>query len=301
MEESEKKILVLLDAHAILHRSFHALPSFTSPQGEPTGAVYGFTSMLLKIIRELKPDYIAACYDLPEPTFRRVAYKEYKAHRPRMDDELVGQIEKSRQILEAFNIPIYNFPGFEADDILGTITEKTGKEKNLKTIVASGDLDTLQLVKDDDVIVYVLSKGIKETVFYNEDAVKERYGFSPELLPDYKGLRGDPSDNIIGVKGIGEKTALELVRKFGSLEEIYKKAKEEEYDFLTSGFKDRVLQLLKENEEEALFSKALATIRKDAPIPFSLSETAWRKSYDIEKVKLVLEKFGFRSLILRLP
>ena len=301
MEKNEEKILVILDSHAILHRSFHALPSFTSPSGEPTGAVYGFTAVLLKTIRELKPDYLVACYDLPEPTFRHVAYKEYKIQRPKMDDELIGQIGKSREVLNAFKIPICEFPGFEADDILGTIAEKVKDEKNLKVIIASGDLDTLQLIKGEEVVVYMLSKGVNEAIFYDEKAVEERYGFSPKLLPDFKGLKGDPSDNIIGVPGIGEKTASELIHKFGSLERIYKKIKEDESEFLAKGIKGRTLQLLKENEEEAFFSKALAEIRKDAPISFVLADALWRETYDVQKVQIIFEKLGFKSLIPRLP
>jgi DNA polymerase-1 len=299
--EDKRKVLVLLDAHAILHRSFHALPHFTSPSGEPTGAVYGFTAVLLKIIRELKPDYLAACYDLPEQTFRHLVYKEYKIQRPKMADELVGQIEKSREVLNAFKIPIYEFSGFEADDVLGTIVEKTKDEKNLKVIIASGDLDILQLVKNDKAVVYFLSKGIKETVFYNEEAVKQRYGFNPELLPDFKGLKGDPSDNIVGIPGIGEKTASDLIRKFGSLENVYKRLEKDESELLAAGIKIRAVQLLKENKEKALFSRDLAKIRRDAPICFVLADTAWRKAYDSQKVIFLLEKFGFKSLIPRLP
>ncbi len=299
-KEIKEKILVLLDSHAILHRSFHALPPFVSPGGEPTGAVYGFTAVLLKIIRELRPDYLAACYDLPEQTFRHVAFKEYKVQRPKMADELVGQIEKSREILKSFEIPIYEFPGFEADDIIGTIVGKAKIEKELKIIIASGDLDIMQLVEDEKIVVYMLNKGIKEIVFYGENSVKERYGFGPSLVPDYKGLRGDPSDNIPGVPGIGEKTASELIKKFGSLEEIYKKI-EDEKEFLEKGIKIRVLELLKNNKEKAFFSKVLAEIRKDAPISFSLADALWRKKYNIENVKAAFEKMGFKSLLARLP
>ncbi len=299
--ENQKKILVLLDSHAILHRSFHALPSFVSPSGEPTGAVYGFTAMLLKIIRELEPDYLAACYDLPEPTFRKIVYKEYKISRPEMPDELVGQIEKSREIIRSFQIPIYEFPGFEADDILGTIVEKIKGEKNLKTIIASGDLDTLQLVKNDDVVVYVLSRGVQEAVFYDERAVKKRYGFLPELVPDFKGLKGDPSDNIKGVKGIGEKTAGDLIQKFGPLESIYAAIEKDEAEFLKRGIKIRALELLKGAKEMALLSRDLATIQRFAPINFSLADAAWKEAYDSEKIKIIFEKFGFKSLIPRLP
>jgi DNA polymerase-1 len=303
MDKSKDKIktLVLLDSHAILHRSFHALPPFTSPQGEPTGAVYGFTSVLLKIIRELRPDYLAACYDLPEPTFRHLAFKEYKITRPKMADELIGQIEKSRQILSAFRIPIYEFPGFEADDIIGSIVENLKLQTNLKIIIASGDLDLFQLVKDDDVVIFYLNKGVKETIFYDEDKVKERFGFRPELIPDFKGLKGDPSDNIIGVKGIGEKTANDLIKKFGSLENIFEKIKKDEKELLKEGIKERAINLLKENEKNALFSKELAKIRRDAPIPFGLMDAAWKENYETEKIVFLLEKFGFKSLIGRLP
>lgn len=299
--QNKMKTLVLLDSHAILHRSFHALPHFTSPEGEPTGAVYGFTAMLLKIIRELKPDYLAATYDLPEPTFRHIAFKEYKIQRPKMDDELVGQIGKSREIIFAFKIPIYEFSGFEADDIIGTIIEKIKDERNLKVIIASGDLDTLQLARNDEVVVYILSRGEREAVFYNEEAVKQRYGFKPELLPDFKGLKGDPSDNIPGVKGIGEKSASELIGKFGSLETIYKKMKEDEAELLQAGVKIRVIQLLKSGEKEAMFSRDLAEIRRDVPISFNLADAAWEKEYDSGKVTPLFKKLGFKSLINRLP
>lgn len=296
-----RKILVLIDAHAVLHRAFHALPNFTSSSGEPTGALYGFSAFLIKIIKELKPDYIAACYDLPQPTFRHAAYENYKAQRPKMDDILARQINRSRDILKAFEIPIYDSSGFEADDILGTIGHQLSADsRQLKIIVASGDLDTLQLVKNDDVVVYTLSKGIKEAVIYDEKAVKERYGFPPNLIPDFKGLKGDPSDNIIGVKGIGEKTAGELIKKFGTIENLYKEIKKDGERLKKEGFKPKAIEVLKENEEEALFSKTLAEIRRDAPIKFSLEGSAWKESFDIEKVKSLFGEFGFRSLIGRI-
>ena len=287
----------MLDAHAVLHRAFHALPAFTSSKGEPTGALYGFSAFLLKIIRELKPDYIAACYDLPEPTFRHAAYENYKAKRPKMDDSLAVQINRSRDILGAFRVPIYDAPGFEADDILGTITEKMVKEGRLvKTVIASGDLDTLQLVKNDDVVVYTLRKGIQDTIIYDEKKVIERFGFGPELVPDFKALKGDPSDNIIGIKGIGEKSATELIKKYGAIENIFKKLKEDGIDA-----KPRITELLKNGEEEAQFSKTLAEIRKDAPIKFSLDDSAWEKNFGADNVKKIFNELGFKSLIARLP
>ena len=183
---AERKRLVLFDAHAILHRAYHALPDFSTQKGEPTGALYGLAAMLMKIIGELKPDYLAACYDLPKPTYRHEAYENYKVGRAKAEEDLVSQIKRSGDIFRAFGIPIYEKEGFEADDILGTIVEKTKDDKNLEIIIASGDMDTLQLVSGKKVRVYTLKKGIKDTVIYDEDAVKERYGFGPELLPDYK-------------------------------------------------------------------------------------------------------------------
>ena len=216
----EKKVLVLLDAHAILHRAFHALPDFSSPSGEPTGALYGVVAMLLKIIEELKPDYIAACFDLPEPTYRHEAFKEYKAGRQKTDETLVQQINRSRDIFEVLGIPIYEHPGFEADDMLGTIAHQTKNDKDLTVIIASGDMDTMQCIDKKRVQVYTLRKGIKDTVMYDEKAVIERFGFGPKLVPDYKGLRGDASDNIPGIVGIGDKTATQLILEFGSIEKM---------------------------------------------------------------------------------
>src|SRR3989344_856182 len=170
--KNKMKTLVLLDSHAIIHRAYHALPEFMSSQGEPTGALYGLSNMVMKIIADLKPDYIIACYDLPQKTFRHEAYDGYKAGRAKTDDALIMQLKNSRQIFEAFNIPIYDAPGFEAGDVLGTIVEQMKIENSkLKIIIASGDMDTMQLVDDKKVQVYTLKKGINETILYDEDAV----------------------------------------------------------------------------------------------------------------------------------
>lgn len=297
-KSEEKKTLVLLDSHAVLHRAFHALPSFTSPKGEATGALYGFTSMLLKIIKELKPDYLAACYDLPEPTFRHQVYAKYKATRPKMDDELSSQIEKSKLILGALNIPIYEKAGFEADDILASVVWQM-KDENVRIVIVTGDMDTLQLVRPG-VEVYAMKKGIQEAVFYNERAVKERYGFGPKLLPDFKGLMGDPSDNIIGVPGIGEKTAKILIQGFGTIENIYKKLKANRDLFAKAGITERIIKILEESEEEALFSKALAETRADVPISFSLKQSIWEVGFDKEKISCLFQDLGFKSLLKRL-
>ena len=300
MGKAENKTLVLLDSHAIIHRAYHALPEFMSSGGEPTGALYGLSSMLMRIITDLKPDYIIACYDLPQKTFRHEAYDAYKAGRAKADEALIVQLKKSREIFEAFNIPIYDAPGFEADDVLGTIVEKLKSEKNIKIIIASGDMDTMQLIDGKKVQVYTLKKGINDTILYDEDAVITRFGFKPKLLPDYKGLRGDPSDNIIGIKGIGEKTATNLIVNFGTIEEIYKKIKKDPESVENSGISPRVLELIKNNEEEALFSKTLAKIRLDAPVNFIIPVKTFWENADFKKIEEAFVQFEFRSLLTRI-
>lgn len=301
MSEKSKKRLVLLDSHAILHRAYHALPDFVSVKGEPTGALYGLTTMLIKIIDELKPDYIVACYDLPGPTFRNEVYKDYKAGRVKAEDDLVSQMKRSRDIFKGFNIPIYDKPGFEADDMLGTIVEKMKDNEDVEIVIASGDMDTLQLVVGKKVQVYTLKKGIKDTIIYDEKGVKERFGFGPKLLPDYKGLRGDPSDNIIGIKGIGEKTATILITEFGGVEDIYKalEKKDGEEKFKKVGITERIITLLKEGKEEAEFSKMLATIRRDAPIDFVLPKE-FKETLDLPKLSNLFSELDFRTLLSRL-
>ncbi len=295
------KTLVLLDAHAILHRAYHALPEFVSAAGEPTGGLYGLTAMLLKIIAQLKPDALVAAYDLPEPTFRKQLYDDYKAGRAKADEALVAQMIRSRDVFAGFGIPIYEAPGFEADDIIGTIVERFKSRRDWRVIIASGDMDTLQLVDDKRGLVYTLKKGINDTILYDEVAVRARFGFGPELLPDYKGLAGDPSDNIIGIKGIGEKTATELIKNFGAIEQIYKKLKKDKTGeaFAAAGIKPRVVDLLREGEEEALFSKTLATIRRDAPIKFEVPADAdagdWRTRVKTAELETLFATLGFRT------
>lgn len=299
-KNTEKKRLILLDAHAILHRAFHALPDFSSPSGEPTGALYGVVAMVIKIIEDFNPDYIVACFDLPEPTYRHNAFADYKAGRSKTDDTLVKQIIRSRDIFAAFGIPIYEQVGFEADDLLGTIAHQTKDDKTLEVIIASGDMDTMQCVDGKRVQVYTLKKGIRDTVLYDKKAVEDRFGFPPKMIPDYKGLRGDPSDNIPGIVGIGEKTATTLITTFGDLDTIYKKLKKDEQQFLDAGIKPRIIGLLKEGEEDAQFSKMLATIRIDVPVTFTLSEQSWRDGLDTEKLISLFSELGFRTLVSRI-
>ncbi|MDP1629005.1 MAG: DNA polymerase, partial [bacterium] len=291
------KTLVLIDTNALIHRSFHALPPLTSPSGEIVNAVYGFTMVLMKMFKDLKPDYAAAAFDLPEPTFRHEEYKEYKATRKKAPEELYSQIPKVKEILTAFGIPIYEKAGFEADDVIGTIAFGAGKT-NLKTIIVTGDLDTLQLV-DDNTVVYTLRKGLSDSIIYDRQAVKEKFeGLVPEQMNDYKGLKGDPSDNIPGAPGIGEKTAIELVRHFGSIEKLYAALeKGEPLDFIRAGSK--LASKLLEYKEQVLFSKKLVVIRRDAPIDFNLADCEVKR-LDAQKIGALFRELGFYSLISRL-
>ncbi len=295
------KKLILLDAHAILHRAYHALPDFSSSKGEPTGALFGLSTMLFSIIKELKPDYIIAAFDLPKPTYRHEAYADYKAGRKKTDNNLIDQFIRARDMFKAFNIPIYEKEGFEADDVLGTICHELKNNFEIEIIIASGDMDTLQLVDKKRVQVYTLKKGIKDTILYDEKAVKERFGFAPKLLIDYKGLRGDPSDNIIGVEGVGEKTATSLITNFGTIEEIYKALnKKDKKVFEKIGIKERMQKILLENKEEAEFSKMLATIRLDVPLNFKIPNKSWREGINHQKIKELFQELDFRSLTGRL-
>jgi DNA polymerase-1 len=300
MKHTSPKKLVLLDAHALLHRAYHALPEFANSKGIPTGGLYGYLSMIFRIIADFKPDYIVACYDLPQKTFRHEAYDAYKGHRSKTDDALVAQIEASRILCEAFNIPIYDLPGFEADDMLGTIVEQTKNNKDLEVIITTGDMDSLQLVSGTKVKVFTLKKGLNDTIVYDEDAVRARFGFGPELLADYKGLRGDPSDNIIGVPGIGEKTATDIILSCGTIESLYEMIHKDRELVLAKGIKERMVKLLEEHEESALFSKTLATIRRDAPINFKLPEHEWRTGFNAVAAEALLREYEFKSLITRL-
>lgn len=295
----KKARLVLLDTHAILHRAYHALPEFTAQNGEPTGALYGLASMLIKLIGDLRPDYIAACYDLPGKTYRHEAYEAYKGKRPKTDPALASQIARSRDVISAFGIPAYESAGFEADDVLGTIVEQMKDDDNVEIIIASGDMDTLQLISGTRVRVYTMKRGLTDTVLYDEEGVVARFGFPPGALPDYKGLRGDPSDNIVGVPGIGEKTASTLISEFGSIEKLYHALKKTPAALKKAGISERVIGILKEHKEEAEFSKMLAQIRRDAPIAFTIPKISWRESVDGEALVKLFQELSFRSLVPR--
>lgn len=294
------KTLVLLDAHAIIHRAYHALPNFANSAGVPTGALYGITAMFIRIVEELKPDYIVAAYDLPKPTFRHLAYDGYKKGRVKAEDDLVAQLQSSRELFEAFGVPCIDAEGFEADDVIGTLVEQYRSDPTLTIIIASGDMDTLQLVEDKKVQVFTLKKGITDTILYDEDAVIARYGFTPAQLADYKGLRGDPSDNIIGVHGIGEKTATNIIKTFGSIEGLYTALEADPHNAKKAGVSDRMTAILLEHKDDAFFSKTLATIRRDAPVTFALPKQSYRDAVNQEKILAKVAEYEFRSLLPRI-
>src|SRR3989338_2102495 len=288
------KPLILIDSHAVIHRAYHALPPLTTPGGEPTNAVYGFTTILLRMLRELKPDYVAAAFDMAAPTFRHIAYERYKAQRPETPSDLSSQFSKVKEILTAFGIPVFEKEGFEADDVIGTIAKKLERHKTIEVIIVTGDMDALQLV-GPRLKVYSMKKGISDTVLYDEKAVRERYGLKPNQLVDFKGLKGDPSDNIAGVKGIGEKTATELIRGFGSVSGVYAALKKG-----TKKISPSVADKLRAGSEDALLSKELATINRSVPLEFLLQKVAWSGVFDSPAIRAVFQKFVFFSLLKRL-
>ncbi len=295
---SVKKFLII-DANSVLHRAFYALPALTTKKGELVNAIYGFCLVFLKSLEEIKPDFVAAAFDLPAPTFRHKEYKEYKAKRPPAPVELYQQIKGIKEILNAFKVPIFEKEGFEADDLIGSIVQSI-KEKQIwpkiEIIISSGDLDLLQLV-DEQSKVYFLKKGVKEIFFYEKEGVKQRYqGLNPSQLVDFKALRGDPSDNIPGVTGIGEKTAIHLIKEFGDLENLYQEMEKKTEKF--QRLKEGVRKKLKDYKEQAFISKFLAQIRCDAPLNFKLFDCQF-KNIDKEKIIEVFKSFDFTTLVKR--
>ena len=291
MPEKNKKRLILIDGNAIIHRSFHALPPLMTKKGELVNAVYGFSSTLLSVIEQFHPDYVIASFDLAGPTFRHKEYKEYKAHREKAPDELYAQIPIVKEVVRAFNIPIYEKEGFEADDVIGTVAfQAENSNEDIETIIVTGDMDALQLV-NGKTKVYTMRRGLSDAVLYGEKEVFDRYGFSPDQLRDFKGLRGDPSDNIPGVKGVGEKTATALLQSYGTLEGVY--------DHLGE-IKGAVKEKLERDKAQAILSKKLATIDKQAPVSLNLADAVLRE-YDKEKIVHLFSELNFFSLVKRLP
>src|SRR5574340_1479489 len=218
-QHTKRKTLVLIDGHAIIHRAFHAVPEdLATSQGEVVNATFGFTSILIKTLTDIKPDYLAVTFDRPSPTFRHEKYAQYKAHRPTLPDIMRPQFHRVREVVEAFDIPIYEKAGYEADDVLGTLSVQA-TNLGVNTIIFTGDMDTLQLV-NEHVHALVAKRGISGATECDEASVFHRYSLPPDKLPDWKGLVGDKSDNIPGVPGIGEKTASKLLTEYGDLEGV---------------------------------------------------------------------------------
>lgn len=295
--------LVIIDGNAIIHRAYHALPPMTTKDGLVVNAVYGFLSMLLKVIKDVKPTHVAATFDMSGPTFRHEKYKEYKATRVKADQALYDQIPLVHEAVEAFGIPIYEKKGYEADDVIGTIVEEIKKKKvkgksvdETEVFIVTGDMDTLQLIQPG-VKVFTLRQGMNDVVVYGPEEVKVRFGFGPERMVDYKAIRGDTSDNIPGVPGIGEKGATDLIVKVGDLDTIYKKIEK----LKDLGFKNGLITKLKEGKDSAYMSKDLATIDRAVPkVDFVLGD-AVLKPFEEKKIVPILQKFEFVSLIKRVP
>jgi DNA polymerase I len=284
--------LVLIDGNSLLHRAYHAYPSLTV-KSVPIGAVYGFTRMLLSFIEKISPTHMAVAWDVGKIVFRHEEYKEYKAGRPETDKELVDQVDKVRELVRAFNIPQFGINNFEADDIIGTIAEKVSE----KVVIVTGDRDALQLIKGERIVVYMPSMGNKwgpkGDVIFDEKAFEVRYKLKPDQIRDLKALMGDSSDNIPGVKGVGEKTAMLLLEQASTVEQIYKNI-----DKLS--MTPRIKSLLIKDREMAFKSKRLVTIKRDVDIDFNLKKCELA-DYDRKKVIDLFEELEFKSLVERLP
>ncbi|MBI5650123.1 MAG: DNA polymerase I [Chloroflexi bacterium] len=282
--------LVLLDSHALIHRAYHAVPpNLTSPSGEPTNATYGFTTTLLKVLSDEKPELIAATFDVGR-SFRDILYDEYKAHRPPLASDLAPQLARSRDVVDAFGIPAFGKDGYEADDLLGTLARQASARGDIEVVIVTGDSDTFQLITPR-VRVLTFGRQIGETIVYDEAAVIKRYGLQPRQLIDFKALKGDPSDNVPGVHGIGEKTATKLLQQFGSLDNIY--ARLDDVDA-------RTREKLRAGKDAAYASKKLVTIVTDAPIQFDL-DACRVAQINYERASALFRELGFRSLLNRLP
>jgi DNA polymerase-1 len=287
----EKRLLLLFDGNALVHRAFHALPPLTVPKtGEMVGAVYGFASMLLKVLSEIKPTHYAIAFDRPTPTFRHHRFEEYKAQRPATPDELTGQYQRLRELIEAFHIPVFEMEGYEADDILGSLSRQASVQ-NIDTIIVTGDADAMQLVSPK-VQVLMPRRAFGDTMLYDKAAVGQKYGVEPRQIADLKALEGDSSDNIPGVPGIGPKTAARLIQQFGSVEGVYTHV-----DEVTP---TKLGQTLRANQELALLSKELATIVTEVPVELEL-DACQVSAHDRSRVVELFRALEFASLIPKLP
>ena len=287
---SGRPLLVLIDANGLVYRAFYALPYFTTSTGEPTNAAYGFTTMLLKVLEEESPEYVAVAFDRPGPTFRHEAYTEYKATRQRMPDDLRPQIGLAKEVVEAFQLPVFEVAGFEADDVIGALTRQAEAD-GMDVLIVTGDLDALQLVSPQTRVM-MTSRGISETTIYDEAAVRQRFGIAPAQIPDLKSLKGDATDNIPGVPGVGEKTASRLLGQYPSVEALLQAAG----DLKEAKLRDR----LREHREQILQSKQLATIVTDLDNIRLDPEFLRRRPPDLDQVRELFARLEFKTLLERL-
>lgn len=294
----EKKRLIIIDSNSIIHRAYHALPALTSPRGELVNAVYGFLLVFFRVLKEIQPDYIAAVFDFPAPCFRHEKFPGYKSKRPKAPEELYQQIPRVKEILTGFQVPIFEKQGFEADDLIATISQRAVQRQiypELDVYIVSGDSDVLQFI-NKKVKVYVLGRGLKETLIYDEEKVKERFGLSSEQLKDFKALAGDPTDNIPGASGIGKKTATKLLQGYKDIDNLYQSIEQGEAGDIGSRTKD----ILLENKEQVLLSRSLVEAQADASFDFTLEKCLWKR-YNKKKVEELFIELDFQSLIKRLP
>ncbi len=282
--------LMLLDGNGLIYRGYFALPPLTTSKGELVNAVFGFCSIVLRGIQDVRPDYIAVAFDLAGPTFRHEQYAEYKATRQRMPDDLRDQFPKVREVVKALRIPVFEREGYEADDVIGTLVVEAEK-RGLETTIVTGDLDMLQIVSDRTRLMTTRS-GVENTVLYDPARIDERFGLRPDQMIDYKALKGDPTDNIPGVPGVGEKTAAKLVREFGDLDALYARI-----DEVTP---EKLREKLREHRDQVYLGRDLTTIVRDLPVELDL-ETARLGDYDRDTVMRLFREYEFRSLIERLP
>lgn len=287
MPDAERTLL-LIDANSLIHRSYHALPPLTTQEGKPVGAIYGLASILLKIFREERPEYAVAAFDRPEPTFRKKEYEAYKAQRPKAPEDLIAQIIEAHELFEKFGIQTVEEPGFEADDCIATLAQRFSSKPGLRVVILTGDLDTLQLVEDENVVVRSLRRGVSDTFLYDVEAVKARYGLAPDQLVDYKIMVGDASDNIKGIPGVGPKTASELLQQFGTIEAIYENLARirQSERFLAS--RDEVGRL-----------RTLLTLRRDVTLPIRTLDALGAKM-NKEALRAYFIHLGFTTLANRL-
>jgi DNA polymerase-1 len=281
--------LIIFDGNAILHRAFHALPPMYTPTEEPINAIYGLVGMLFKVILDLSPSHVCFAFDTKEPTFRNELYVEYQTNRSETASELIGQFDKARDCVTAFNIPFYEKPGYEADDVIGTITKTFATDDSVdEMIVVTGDRDMLQLVTPK-VTLYMPQGGFQNAKRFGKEETKERMGVYPEFIVDYKALVGDPSDNYKGVPGIGPKTAISLIETYGHLDSIY-----EHVDSLAPKLKEKLVT----HKDSAYLSHKLATIVNDVPVDFELEKMSNWKTDRPEVIEL-FTNYGFKTLTRR--